>query len=97
MIIVCIKGGALNISAQKRTLGCSDFYSNGTSKGKVWMVVKGKHKPGFNCYLMVSYVTSKLAKVQIRVQIDSVSTTGIKLDLCWPDFQKKKHGNHVLK
>jgi hypothetical protein len=52
---------AVILSAQKRTLGCSDFYSIGASKVKVWMVVKGKHKPGFNCYLMVSYMTSKLA------------------------------------
>ncbi len=61
MIIVFVSRGALILSAQKRTLGCSAFYSNGTSKVKVWMVVQGKHKPGFNCYLMVSYVTLKLA------------------------------------
>jgi hypothetical protein len=48
MIIVCVRGGALIISALKRTLGCSDLYSHCTGKVKVWMVVKGKHKPEFN-------------------------------------------------
>ncbi len=92
IIIVCVKGGALNISALKRTLGCFDFYSHGTSKVKVWMVVKGKHKPEFNCYSFCPHGIQchfKACNRTVSVQIDSVSTTGIKLDYVGKIFRKR--------